>query len=112
MQLIVHGELFISLYSAENFYRNMREYYSHIDDLYMNTPSDENPLIDIIKDIPPTCGWIVLILEDLELLSGKLEEMKEMMESIFAFASRRPSIVLVGEGNYIKVFVLYGSMRS
>ena len=100
----VHGELFMSLYSAENFYRNMREYYSHIADLYLNKPGEDDALIDIIEDMPPTCGWIVLIVEDLELLSGKAEVMQEMMESVFTFSSNMPSIILVGNGEYQEVF--------
>ena len=81
----VHGELFMSLYSAENFYRNMREYYSHIADLYLNKPGEDDALIDIIEDMPPTCGWIVLIVEDLELLSGKAEVMQEIICSDYLF---------------------------
>ncbi len=100
----IHGELFISFYSAENFYRNLREYYSEISNLYMHNPGEDDQLLDIIDGMPPTCGWIVLIIEGLESLSGKKEAMQEMMESVFAFSTNLPSIVLVGEGDYKKIF--------
>lgn len=100
----IHGELYMAFFSAKNFYRNMRDYYSHIADLYRRSPSEDDSIVDIIKTYPPTCGWIVLIVEDIELLSGKAEEMQMMMESIFAFSSRNPSIILVGDGDYKKVF--------
>ena len=100
----VHGELNIALYSAENFYRNMRDYYSHIADLYMNIPADDASLVDIINDYPPACGWLSLIIEDVEVLSEKPKEMQEMMETVFAFSSKHASIILVGKGDYKTVF--------
>ena len=100
----IHGETLMAFYSAENFYRNMREYYTHIADLYMHKPTEDDDLLTIIRNYPPTCGWIVLIIEGVELLSGKAKEMQEMIEAIFAFSSKRPSIILVGTGDYKKVF--------
>ena len=70
----------------------------------MRNPSEEYSLEDIIKNFPPTCGWIVLIVEDIELLSDKAEETRMMMESIFEFSSKKPSIILIGEGDYKEVF--------
>ena len=99
-----HGEMYIAVFSAENFYRNMRGYYSHIAELYIHTTTENDYLLDIIEDYPPTCGWIVLVVENIELLSGKADEMKEMMESVFTFSARYPSIILVGEGEYETVF--------
>lgn len=99
----IHRELYTVFYSAKNFYRNMRDYYTHVAELYMHHPGENDPLVEIIDDLPPTCGWIMLIVEDIELLSGK-EEMQEMMETIFAFASRNSEIILVGDGDYKKVF--------
>ena len=100
----IHDELYMVFLSAESFYRNMRDYYSYIADLYRRCPSEDDSIVDIIKTFPPTCGWIMLIVEDIEQLSGKAEEMQMMMESIFAFSSRNPSIILVGDGDYQKVF--------
>ena len=60
------GEEYISFFSAKNFYSNMREYYSHVAELYLQNPAEDDPVTDIIKNIPPTCGWITLIVEDIE----------------------------------------------
>ena len=100
----VEGELYISLYSARNFCRNMKGYYSEISELYMQNPDEDASMVDIIEDYPPTCGWLVLIVEDIEKLSDDAEKMKDMMESIFAFAPKHPSIILVGNGDYKEVY--------
>ncbi|MCR4616801.1 MAG: hypothetical protein K5669_01300 [Lachnospiraceae bacterium] len=97
------GEVYTAVYSAKSFHRNMRDYYTDISELYRRNPGENDPLVDIIEKLPPTCGWITLIVEDIELLSSK-EEMQEMMETIFAFASRNSEIILVGDGDYKKVF--------
>ena len=68
-------ELYVSLYSAKNFYHNMRDYYLHIADLYQCELNADALLSDIIEDIPSTCGWIVLIVQDTEALSGDAEKM-------------------------------------
>lgn len=100
----VHGEMFISLYSAPNFYQNMRDYYVDISKLYMHFHNEDTPTVELINDYPPTCGWIVLIVQDIEKLSDDEVKMQEMMETILAFASRRSSIILVGNGDYKDVF--------
>ena len=99
-----HGELYSAFYTAKNFYRNMRNYYSNIGELYLNEPKEDDSLIDIVDDYPPTCGWIMLIVEDIEALSENERKMKEMMETIFKFAVNRPSIILIGNGDYKEVF--------
>ena len=45
----IHGELYMAFFSAKNFYRNMRDYYSHIADLYRRSPSEDDSIVDIIK---------------------------------------------------------------
>ena len=100
----VHGEIYMPLYSADNFFNNMREFYSEIGELYYNHPGPEDPILDIIEEYPPTCGWILLIVEDIERLSGKPEKMQEVIETLFRFASKRASVVLVGKGDYKDVF--------
>lgn len=97
-------ELYVSLYSAKNFYHNMRDYYLHIADLYQCELNADALLSDIIEDIPSTCGWIVLIVQDTEALSGDAEKMEEMMETILAFVCKRSSIILIGSGDYKDVF--------
>ena len=93
-------ELYISFYSAKNFYNNMRDYYTHVAELYFRKPSSDCHLVDIIKDLPSTCGWIILIVEDIEQISDDKEKMQELMESIMAFGTRHSSIILVGNGDY------------
>ena len=97
-------ELYISFYSAKNFYNNMRDYYTHVAELYFRKPSSDCHIVDIIKDLPSTCGWIILIVEDIEQISDDKEKMQELMESIMAFGSRHSSIILVGNGDYKDVF--------
>ena len=98
------GEIYSSLYSAENFYRNMREYYSHIARLYFRDPKEDTPLVDIIDDMPPTCGWLLLIVKDFELFSGGSEELEEMMKTFLEFAANRAYVILIGNGDYKDVF--------
>ena len=50
----------------------MRKYYSHIAKLYMQKPVDDEPLEEIIKRFPSTCGWITLIIEDIDDISDDL----------------------------------------
>ena len=97
-------ELYISFYSAKNFYNNMRDYYTHVAELYFRKPSRNCHLVGMIKDLPSTCGWIILIVEDVEQISNDKEKMRELMESLMAFGSRHSSIILVGNGDYKDVF--------
>lgn len=71
------GEMIISLYSAEGFYRNMHDYYSLIASLYGCIIKEDDPLEDILQKISASCGWIVLIVEDLETLSDDSEKWKK-----------------------------------
>lgn len=100
----VEGELYIAFYSAENFYRNMRDYFSHVGGMYFREPGEDDPIEDIIKDLPPTCGWITLIVEDMDALSGQNDKLQEMMRAFSAFAAKRASVILVGKGNHEDVF--------
>ena len=96
------GELYISLYSAKTFYRKMWEYFSHISELYMHEPKVDDPLESIIDAYPPTCGWIKLIVEDVEALSN--DEMREFLNCVITFATRRADVILIGNGDYKEVF--------
>lgn len=98
------GELEISLYSAEGFYRNMHDYYSLVASLYGCIIKEDDPLEDILRKISASCGWIVLIVEDLETLSVDSAKMEEMMQTLVAFGYKAPSIILVGNGDYEEVF--------
>ena len=98
------GEMKISFYSAESFYRNMRDYYSLIASLYGCDIKEDDSLMDVIRMIDSTCGWIVLIVEDVETLSDDSEKMEEMMQTLVAFGYNNPSIILVGNGDYEEVF--------
>ena len=100
----IHGEVYIAFYSAENFYGNMREYYTHIARLYLQEPAEDEPIVDIIENIPPTCGWIILIVEDIETLSDDPGRMKEMFKSFLSFALDLSSIILIGDGDYKESF--------
>ncbi len=100
----VHGEEYIALYSAESFYRNMKNYYSRVAELYMKKANDSIPIEGIIYDLPATCGWITLIVEDVDTLSGDTEKIQEMVTSLFAFASKRANIIIIGNWNYKDVF--------
>ena len=37
-----HGELYSAFYTAKNIYRNMRNYYSNIGELYLNEPKEDD----------------------------------------------------------------------
>ena len=100
----IHGEEYVAFYSAESFYRNMREYYSHIGDLYRRKHSEDDTLEKIIADLPSTCGWITLIVEDMEALSDQPEKMQEMMQLFLCFAVKRANVILIGNGTYEEVF--------
>lgn len=100
----IHGEEFVSLYSAKNFYDNVRKYYSHIAELYMQKPADDEPLEEIIKRFPSTCGWITLIIEDVDDISDDKEKTEEMFKSFISFAVKRSNIILIGNGDYKEVF--------
>ena len=100
----IHGEDYVTFFSAENFYKNMRKYYTHVSELYVKNPGKKDSLEDIISDIPATCGWITLIVEDLEKLTGQDEKMQEMFRTFMKFAAKRSNIILVGSGDYRDVF--------
>ena len=99
-----YGEEYVSLYSARSFYSNMREYYSHIAKLYLQKPADDDPITDIIGNIPPTCGWITLIVEDIEAFSDDKEKMEEMFKTFLSFAVKFSNIILIGNGDYKDTF--------
>lgn len=97
------GEVYLAHYSAKNFHRNMRNYYSDIGELYQHEVDEKSDLYSIIDSLPPTCGWIVLIIEDVEILSENVIKMQEMLKAIMTFASKRSSIILIGNGDYKSV---------
>ena len=96
----VHGEMYIKFYSAKSFYNNMHAYYEDIAECYRCKLSGEETIEEMIEGIPPTCGWLILIIEDMEELSDDAEKMEEMFKHINEFASNCPSIILVGNGDY------------
>ena|GEM_PF-2547569 len=100
----VEGEEYVAFYSAENFYRNMHDYYSHVGEMYFKKPGAADPIEDIIKDIPPTCGWITLIVEDMEDLSGQNEKMQKMISAFISFAAKCANVILLGKGGVKDVF--------
>jgi len=100
----IHCEGYISFFSAKSFYSNMREYYSHIAELYFQNPADDDSIIDIIKSISPTCGWITLIVEDIEAFSDDKEKMEELFKTFSSFAAKRSNVILIGNGDYKEVF--------
>lgn len=93
---------YVAFYSAKNFNRNMREYYSHIAELYLQKTTDDESIEDIIERYPHTCGWITLIVENIEQLSGD-KESNEMLDSLLSFAYTRANVILVGNGDYKEV---------
>lgn len=99
-----YGELYVTTFSAKNFYDNMRDYYMHVAELYFRDVNDDMAITDIIKKYPSTCGWIVLIVEDVESLSNEAEKLKDLFETILNFGCKGASIVLVGNGDYKEVF--------
>ena len=100
----IYGEEYISFYSAKSFYNNMREYYSHIAKLYFQNPADDDPIKEIIGSIPSTCGWITLIVEDIEAFSDDKEKMEEMFKTFLSFAVKLSNIILIGKGDYKDTF--------
>lgn len=100
----IHGEEFVSLYSAKKFYNNMRKYYSHIAELYMQKPADDEPLEEMIKRFPSTCGWITLIVEDIDDIADDKEKTEEMIKSFMSFAAKRSNVILIGNGDYKETF--------
>lgn len=100
----IYGEEYISFYSAKSFYNNMREYYSHIAKLYFQNPADDDPIKEIIGSIPSTCGWITLIVEDIEAFSDDKEKMEEMFKTFLSFAVKLSNIILIGNGDYKDTF--------
>ena len=100
----MHWDDYIAFYSAENFYQNMRYYFFEIDELYFHHPNEDSLLKDVINDIPSDCGWITLIVNDIDLLTDKPEIMQELVETLIHFASKRSNIILIGNGDYRNVF--------
>ena len=72
------------------------------DCVYMHAPQEDDPLESIIEAYPPTCGWIALIVEDVEMLSN--DEMQEFLNCVMTFAARRADVILIGNGDYKDVF--------
>ena len=102
----------------------MRKYYIGISKLYFRSPMKDAPLLKIIEDIPPTCGWITLIVGDIEELSEDAEKKQEMMDvdlnlavfkqllknsgmTIETASTGARSLEMIGSGNYDIVFMDY-----
>ena len=103
-----YGDLFISLYSAENFYYNMRDYFTHVAELKcLEKPTDDQPIEDIIESIQTPCGWIILIIEDIDSLYEAYGKLEEMMKYILSFALRSPYIILTWNEDHESFFSVY-----
>ncbi len=100
----IHGEEYVKFFSARNFYKNMREYYTHVARMYMRTPGRKDSLEKIIDSIPPTGGWLTLIVADLEDLAGNPDEMEKMFRTFIRFARKRANVILIGNGDHNDVF--------
>ena len=98
------AEEYISLYSAENFYKNMREYASDVAKLYLKELAADDSAKDIIKSILSPCGWITLIIENMESMSNDEERMNELFELLLILAEKKANIILTGYGDYKIVF--------
>ncbi len=98
------AEEYISLYSAENFYKNMREYASDVAKLCLKEPAADDSAMDIIKSILSPCGWITLIIENMESMSNDEERMNELFELLLILAEKKANIILIGNEGYKKVF--------
>lgn len=107
-----HGEEYVSFFSAKNFIRNMREYFSYIAELYRCDPSEDDSIEDIISSIPPTGGWLTLIVEDLEELSEQPEQMTTLFQAVFAFVAKRASVILIGSGDHRRILSKSESLLS
>ena len=100
----VYGEEYISYYSAPSFYRNMRDYFYGISRSYMKEPDDNDGLMDIIEDLPPSCGWITLIIRDIDKLSEFPDKIQEMMMTVNSIACNKARIIVIGDKDYKDVF--------
>ena len=47
----VHGEEYISFYTAGSFFRDMRRFYSHVAELYLEKTSDDDSLSDMSSSV-------------------------------------------------------------
>ena len=99
-----HGDEYTALFSAEHFYGHMREYFLYVAKLYRHKPEETDSLEVIITDFPKTCGWLTLIVEDMELLSGETDKLSEIFRAVVTFASMGANIILIGKGDYKKIF--------
>ncbi len=100
----IYGEEYIEFFSADYFYKHMREYYSYVADLYMKHPQETDSLETIIDSIPGFSGWITLIVEDLEVFTGDPDKMEKMVETLMNFACTGANVILISKGDYPDVF--------
>lgn len=70
----------------------------------MQKPADDEPLEEMIKRIPSTCGWITLIVEDIDDIADDKEKTEEMFKSFMSFAAKRSNVILIGNGDYQETF--------
>ncbi len=100
----VYGEEYVRFFSAKNFYKNMRDYYARVAEMYMRNPGEEDSIEEIIESMPPTGGWLTLIVEDLEDFTGDPGRMEEMFKTFIKFAAKRTNVILIGNGDCNDVF--------
>ena len=67
-------------------------------------PKEDDTIDDIIGKYSSLGGWLTLIIEDMELMADKPEQLQEMYDSLIRFAAKRSNVILVGNGDYQKVF--------
>ena len=99
-----YGEKYVALYSAKNFIRNMRTYFTDIAKLYRRTPDDDASLEEILERIPATCTWITLIIKDLEELSGQHDELEQVFRNLVVFATKGANLILIADSDYEEIF--------
>jgi len=98
----VHGEEYISFYTAWSFCSDMRRFYSRVAELYCEKTAADDSLSDILKKIPDDCCWITLIIEDVEDLPSDKEQTTKMFKTLFAFAAKGAFVIITGKGDHKK----------
>jgi len=100
----VLGDLYNEFFPANYFCKHMREFYLKIAKLYLDKPTDDDSISDIIKGYSSYSGWITLVVEDIDSVSGDEALVREMYESLFAFAAKKANVIITGNGDYKKTF--------
>ncbi|MBR4588317.1 MAG: hypothetical protein IKO30_08400 [Lachnospiraceae bacterium] len=98
----VHGDFYISFYTARSFCNDMRRFYSHVAELYCEKTAADDSVADILEKIPDDCCWITLIIEDVEDLPSDKDQTIKMFKTLFAFAAKGAYVIITGKGDHKK----------